>query len=181
MENMTTTEKHKILCLSPEVSRILLVTSVGPGFHPHWVKFYSEFHPFFKGCKRAAFVQAFLDLAPCNKDPLIVFFFNLQIFAFSDQMYMSLKNTKEKNILLLAESIGGLQQKLAYMNQPAQVQLKQRQMQWHRSEPRLYKPPGNTGSPLLFCSPLSFFLCLKSVSSHASIFLQNQHQQSCSL
>lgn len=49
---------------------------------------------FSRGHDRAAFVQAFPHLAPCDKD-LSMSFFNLQIFAFSDQIHI-LKNTKVK-------------------------------------------------------------------------------------
>lgn len=60
-------------------------------------------------------------------------FFNLQIFAFSDQIYMSSKKIqklkkKRKNrlFLLVTQLKAGLQQKLVNLTQPVQVQLKQR-------------------------------------------------------
>lgn len=99
-------------------------------------------------------------------------------------MYTSLKLQRPKTKPLFlpgTQSKAVLQQKLVNLTQPAQVQLKQRQIWWHGSETGLYKPPRNL-MPFFFSfffSPLllSFFVCLKSVSSHDAISLQLQHWQ----
>lgn len=92
-------------------------------------------------------------------------------------MYTSLKNRKAKNLLSnsVTQSQAGLQQEVVNLTQPVQVQLEER----HRKVSQVWSQASQTAQELsasLGLPRLSFFLYLKSVSSHAAILLQVQHQ-----
>lgn len=72
--------------MSPEVR----MSSVGQDFTLARLNYVLNSTCFSRGHDRAAFVQAFPHLTPCDKD-LSMPFFNLQIFVFSDQIYTSSK------------------------------------------------------------------------------------------